>query len=132
MTSNFASLRTALDRLNRHGSTNLDIGLAAGTRMLDEDKLTNEGNGIQRAIILFSEGQGIYTPSDIITSPSHQIKEKLYKVFPVGFNVKPRSSQENILTDIANSSGGKYFSLIGIRDVNITASAIIQTLRDHL
>ena len=113
LTSNFTLLRTFLDMVSRHGGTNLDIGLAAATRILQVVKLANEAKEVRNAIIFFSDASGAYTPSNIMTSPSDQVKEKNYRVFPIGFNIKPGSSQENILKDIASVNQGKYFSVTG-------------------
>jgi Mg-chelatase subunit ChlD len=122
LTSDFPTLLNEIGNIDSRGGTNLDVGIDAGTRILDEvtDDQTN------KTIILLSDGHGEYMSPNEQRSPVQDAVSKGYTIFTIGLNVES-ADDEDILREIANATGGEYFALDAEDDIsNIVNSTLLQ------
>ena len=122
LTSDFSTLLNQIGDIDSRGGTNLDVGINAGTRILDEvtDDQTN------KTIILLSDGHGGHTSPNERQSPVQDATSKGITIFTIGLNVES-ADDEDTLRDITNATGGEYFALDRADDIsNIVNSTLLQ------
>jgi Ca-activated chloride channel family protein len=106
LSSDLLAVKTNLDRIDTGGDTDLNVGLNAAISMLDSNIRTGQSS---KAIIFLSDGEENYTPSGTPGSPADNARAKGYKIFSIGLNIEPGSSEETNLKDIAVATGGQYY-----------------------
>ncbi|WP_094228013.1 VWA domain-containing protein [Methanolobus psychrotolerans] len=101
LTSDFSSVNTSIGTMYASGGTNLDRGLTGAINVLN----ANTRTGPSAEVILFlSDGDGTYTPSTAVNAAAAG-----YTIYSIGLG-NPGAGAEGKLKDMANKTGGKYFS----------------------
>jgi hypothetical protein len=107
LTSNFTGLKDRVDEIDSEGNTNINSALSDAINIFD----TNPSDGpFSKAIIILTDGKGTYTYSGEQDSLVDQARKKGYRIFSIGLNIDSGSIQEDRLQDMANGTGGQYFS----------------------
>ncbi|AEA46073.1 vWA domain-containing protein [Archaeoglobus veneficus] len=101
LTNNFSLVKSKIDAVDSSGGTDLNVGLNAAISLLDTGKQANSS----WVIIFLSNGQGTYSHSTAVVAAN-----KGYTVYTIGLAISPGSTAESNLKDIANTTGGKYYS----------------------
>lgn len=123
LTSDQVQLNKAIDQINNSGGTNLSNPISRGIDLLIKD---DDSKNKYKYIILLTDGQGSY---DKIYS--QRAKDNDVQIYTIGLG---SGVSTNLLQDIANDTGGKYFfaskaeELLGIYED--TASETIDYVTD--
>jgi Ca-activated chloride channel family protein len=104
LTQDFTTLKTQIGNVDSSGGTNLNVGLNAAIVMLDANTRVGTSSEV---IIFLSNGAGTYTYSGNPGSPADNAASKGYVIYSIGLGSSPAVGS---LTDMANTTGGKYFS----------------------
>lgn len=124
LSSDFSSLKSKLDAVERKAGTNLNIGITGAIEMLDKSS-TNTQLNPTKSIVLLTDGKGEYTKSGMAGSPADEARTKGYKIFPIGLNVVGTDAEID-LKDIANTTGGQYFSAPTAENLDLVFNQIFQ------
>lgn len=103
--NSFATLKSAINNVNSAGDTNLNAGLNAAIGMLNA-----ENNVTNKVIIFLTDGSGLYTPSGKYGSPADDAAAKGIGIYTIGLAIPSGSYAEGCLMEIADVTGGMYFS----------------------
>ncbi|MEV6598887.1 VWA domain-containing protein [Actinoplanes sp. NPDC051346] len=105
LTTDKTAVKTAIDRVDDSGGTNIGAGVRAGT-----DLLINNGDPKRaRIAILLTDGEGYYDSSLTARAKAHAIS-----IYTIGLG---RYVDTNLLTSIATNTGGKYYNVATAADL---------------
>jgi Ca-activated chloride channel family protein len=124
LSSDFNSIKSELDNIQRKAGTNLNIGITGAIEMLDKGSANSQSNPT-KSIILLTDGKGEYTKSGMPGSPADEAMSKGYKIFPIGLNVAGTDAEID-LKDIASATGGQYFSAPTAENLDLVFNQIFQ------
>ena len=97
LTDNRTGIKSAIDSINSSGGTNISRGLLEAY-----DELNSSTQPYKKAAVLLTDGQGSYYDEALLYS------QRGWPIFTIGLGY---STDVNLLTKIANDTGGKYFAL---------------------
>jgi hypothetical protein len=98
LSDDFPTVKSWIDLVDSSGGTNLDVGLNASIGRLDSGKQP----GASWVIIMLSNGEGTYSGG-----PTADAASKGYVIYSIGLGSNPATGP---LMDMANSTGGQYYS----------------------
>jgi Ca-activated chloride channel family protein len=124
LTSDFESLKSKLDTIERKAGTNVNIGITGAIEMLDKSS-TNVQLNPTKSIVLLTDGKGEYTKSGMPGSPADEARAKGYKIFPIGLSVEGTEAEVD-LKDIASATGGQYFSAPTAENLDLVFNQIFE------
>lgn len=110
LTDNHDDLKDAIDLIDENGGTNLDEGMSLALAQFTSDEYTRTDG--YKYIIMLTDGYGEYN-----TELTKQAAENGIVVYTIGLGGEVRS---DILTQIAQGTGGKYYFVSkasGLEDV---------------
>lgn len=121
LTNDFATLKTQIDLVDSSGGTDLDAGLAGAITMLDVN--TRVGSSTE-VIIFLTDGQGTYTYSGQPGSKADEAAGKGYTIYSIGL----LQAASGPLIDMANATGGKYYSSPAAGNLDAIFNEILLTI----
>jgi hypothetical protein len=123
LTSNFTNLKDRIDGIDSEGNTNINSALSDAINILD---INLSAGPSSKAIIILTDGKGAYTYSGEHDSLVDQARKKGYRIFSIGLNIDPGSIQEDRLRDMADGTGGQYFTSPSNENLRIVLDSITQ------
>ncbi len=114
-------LKARIGQVDSSGGTNLNVGLNAAIAMLD----SNSRSGDSAEVIVFlTDGVGSYTYSGNPGSPADNAAGKGYIIFSIGLG----SASSGPLEDMADTTGGAYFSSANASNLQAIYESIFTVL----
>ncbi|MBN2110576.1 MAG: VWA domain-containing protein [Methanosarcinaceae archaeon] len=102
LTTDLIAVNSSIDAVDSSGGTDLNDGLSGSIAVLDANTRTEASAEV---IIFLSDGEGSYS-----SSYADDAAAKGYKIYSIGLNIAAGSTAESYLVDMANRTGGKYFT----------------------
>ncbi|WP_455392597.1 vWA domain-containing protein [[Eubacterium] cellulosolvens] len=96
-----------IDQVDAYGGTDLNLGLNTAIAMLDANTRTEPSTEV---IIFLTDGSGTYTWSGDPGSPADDADSKGYVIYSIGLTIPSGSIAEDRLIDMADATGGEYYS----------------------
>ncbi len=125
LTNDFTALKNQIDNVDSSGDTNLNVGLNAAIAMLDTNTRVEDSAEV---IIFLTDGQGIYTPSGVPGSPADNAANKGYVIYSIGLAMVSGSPAEVNLIDMADATGGMYYSAPTAENLQTVFDEILETI----
>ncbi|MHA2274851.1 MAG: vWA domain-containing protein, partial [Candidatus Kariarchaeaceae archaeon] len=119
LTNDFTTLKNKISLVDSSGGTSLDAGLSGAINMLDAGKQW----GASWVIIFLTDGQGTYYHSRAVEADS-----KGYTAYTIGLAMTPGSTSEDNLKDIADTTGGLYYSAPTAENLQAIYDAIYEEI----
>jgi Ca-activated chloride channel family protein len=114
--------KNQINNVDSSGGTTLDQGLAASIAMLDANTRTETSVEV---ILFLSDGEGGYTWSGTAGSYSDDAASKGYVIYTIGLTP---TSGEAALQDIADATGGEYYSAPTAENLDDIFDEILTTI----
>jgi Ca-activated chloride channel family protein len=117
-------LKYEIDQVGASGGTNLNVGLYEAVSMLDANTRVEDSVEV---IIFLTDGQGLYTDADD-GGPADDAADEGYIIFSIGLNIGVNSTPEANLMDMADATGGAYYSSANASNLQAIYDAIFDEI----
>jgi Mg-chelatase subunit ChlD len=109
LNSNYTKIKNNLDLIDNSGATKISPGLNLSN---EEHRLYGQPANHVPITILLTDAQNNNPPSDnlLCLDEANISASRGIKIFTIGLAINSSSPEEQLLKDIANITGGKYFS----------------------